>query len=483
MSRRKLKTRQRTFLSTKLKLVAGAAVSLLFIFLLILYFNFYEIKESKAFSSGDYRTTASGNWEDVVIWEVYDGENWIPANEPPGVTNRKSMVISDEIPINQLVIDEGSHVSVESNSIRISKFNNQGGLICNGTLELGTTILEGNGDITIGPAATLMIGSDAGIDKKSMTGNIQMTGKKDYHKDATYVFNGTVSQHTGNGIPSVIKNLVIDNSSGVNMDQHIQVLNSISLRKGVMNTGRHTLTLGLSILNSREIKTLSGAMCGNIKVWFNQQNHDQLSFPLSDGEAKYQIGFASGKIAFQKGMIELVYRTGEPDDSQKSPFEARQVVVGITNKGYFSAMLSNGPEEAWLILNSIKSSNGNNEILWDINVKSDPFEASANSNLSKETKRVKAISNILYGPVPFSNKLVVRFYSDYKVITSMQMTNSRGQVVQTESLPVEQGYNQFVFNVNDKMLHDSYMIQISNPSEIHTFKVACEPKIELNSGS
>ncbi len=479
MSRNRLRSRQRAFLSTRMKIAVGAAVSGLTIFLLVIYFNFFDVKDSKAFSSGDYRSVASGNWEDATVWEVYDGKEWNPALEPPGdgvrkilVTNGQKMVISDEIPINHLVIDEGSQVSIESNTIRISKFKNAGGITCHGILELGSTILEGNGDFLLGPTASLLIGSDAGIDKKGNTGNIQMTGKKDFNKDATYVFNGTVAQHTGNGIPVILKNLVIDNTSGVTLDQPMQILSRLQLNIGILNTSRHTLTLGNSSSAPCAIESDEGSFTGNIKVWYGLSNINQLQFPLSDGHNRYRVGFSCTQAVYQKGMIEFVYREGIPNDLQKSPFEARQVVVGITGKGHFSAMLSNGSEEAWLQLNSVKVTPGADAAInWDILKKSDVAVAGV---VPAPNGKVKAVSNVLYGPVPFSSHLVVRFYSDFKTTTTMQMMSSKGKVVQMENINAMQGYNQFIFNATDKLTDGAYMIQISNSSEIHTFQVARE---------
>src|SRR4030095_13567434 len=35
-------------------------------------------------SAGDYRSVASGNWNDVTKWETYNGSNWISATSYPG---------------------------------------------------------------------------------------------------------------------------------------------------------------------------------------------------------------------------------------------------------------------------------------------------------------------------------------------------------------------------------------------------------------
>lgn len=493
MGRNKLRTRQRTFLTTRTVLVAGAAVSVLSIFLLVIYFNFFEVKDINAFSSGDYRSVSSGSWDDTHVWEIYDGENWNPASEPPGdavksivVTGGKELIITEEIPLNNLRIEENSKLIVESNTITISKFNNTGGLVCNGILDLGSSILEGNGDFILGAKGVLLIGSDAGIDKKGATGNVQMSGKKEFHKDATYVYNGTILQRTGSGLPPVVKNFIIKNNSGILLDQNLQILNTLNLEKGVFSTGKYILTLGSSVQNTCIIEKNSGALSGNIKIWFGPQNCDQLNFPLSDSRSRYNVNFISEQPVYRKGMIELTYKEGIPDDSQKSPFEARQVVAAISDMGYFSVMLSNGPEEAWLQLDNSKLKiDAEPTIRWNILKKDYASGSESIASVKQGTRaaRVKSISNVLYGPLPFTNKLVVRFYSDVKTTATMQMNNALGKIIQSENIQVEEGYNQFVFDVTGKIMEGDCMVQISNPSEIHTFKVACKLPGKPDSGS
>ncbi len=492
MGRNKIRTRQRTYLTTRIVIVATATVSALSVFMLFIYFNFSEIKDTKAFSSGDYRVVASGNWDDTNVWEIFDGENWNSASEPPGdgvrnivVTGGKELIITEEIPVNYLKIEENAKVIIESNTIVFSKFNNAGGIICNGILDLGSSILEGNGDFILGAKGVLMIGSDAGIDKKGVTGNIQMSGKKEFNKDATYVFNGTILQRTGNGIPPVIKNIIINNNSGVVLDQNLQILQTLILENGVLSTGRNILTLGSSIQSTCLIEKKSGALSGTIKIWFGQQNCDNLNFPLADSPDRYNLHFVSEQPIYRKGLIELTYKEGIPDDSQKSPFEARQVVAAITGKGYFSAMLSNGPEEAWLQLSKSHGPDSVQDIKWNI-LKKDYAATSENTASVKagaRVARVKSISNILYGPVPFSNRLVVRFYSDIKTTASIQLTTAQGKLIRSENINVEEGYNQYVFSGSEKLTEGDCIVQLSNPSEIHTFKVQCKLSGMPDSGS
>lgn len=40
----------------------------------------------RAQSSGDYRSVASGNWNNPAIWQTYNGVSWVPASSAPGLT-------------------------------------------------------------------------------------------------------------------------------------------------------------------------------------------------------------------------------------------------------------------------------------------------------------------------------------------------------------------------------------------------------------
>lgn len=473
-----------------MNIIIGASLSVLAILLLIIYFNFLEVKESRAFTSGDYRTAGSGEWSDVSVWEVFDGEDWKQAEVPPPdgvktilVTNGQKMIVTDEIPVNNLVIDEGSQLSVESNTMTISKFNGGGGITCNGTLILGTAILEGNGDISIGQNAVLLIGSDAGIDKKGTSGNIQLTGKKDFHKDATYVYNGTVRQHSGNGIPLVLKHLIIDNPAGVDIDQNFQVLQELRLNQGVLFTGENTITLGTSVSNTCTLTSENGALSGKVKFWFGPSNIDRILFPVSDGTVTSRLSFQSTLPEYKKGLIELKYRDGIPDDSKKSPFEARQVVVAISQKGFFSVLLSNGSGEAWLQLVKVTDqTDGSQNVTWQITHKGDE-NANPGKEIPGKPTREKAISNILYGPGVINQQLVIRYFSDYKTAITIQMISSKGQIIGLENLEALPGYNQFVFIPKQQLTPGDYMVHLSNSTEIHTFRIMCNSGESKTTGS
>ena len=91
----------------------------------------------------------------------------------------------------------------------------------NGTLDCGATpLVSGAGAFTLASGATLGIGSTAAITSSGATGNIQVTGTRTFNTCPNYTYNGSLAQVTGNGLPSTVNNLTINNSSRQFKSEH-----------------------------------------------------------------------------------------------------------------------------------------------------------------------------------------------------------------------------------------------------------------------
>lgn len=481
MSKNKLRNKQKTYLSTRMRIVIGASIFAAASLLLIVVFNLSDVKETRAFSSGDYRAIASGDWEQTESWEVYDGESWSGASMPPGpgvstilVTKGTELNLSEELAVSNIIIDDGAQLNLHTNVLKIASTSGKAGIVVNGTLDLGTTIVEGNGDFTVGNKAKLMIGSDAGIDKKCSSGNIQLKGKLNLSRDAVYTFNGSVMQHTGNGLPSIVRELVINNNSGVTLDQSFIVLDKLVLEKGIMHTGRFLVTVGVSSVAPATIVRTQGAVSGKLKRWYGPINLKDVSFPMSDGTSSTVFEFTTDIQEYQKGMIEVVSHPGSLSEVSKNPFDARQIVVGITEKGYYTALLSNGPEEAWMkIASAVTGTDGINKVSWKITkakIKAKDIPSGSDGQTVK-LEQNEGIQNIVFGPNPFKDTFFVRFYSDIATTAHVQLVNAGGQMVYNEPMNVYEGSNQFEYVSKNDLPPGVYMLRISNTSEIHTMKV------------
>ena len=114
----------------------------------------------------------------------------------------------------------------------------------NGTLIMAPDGVLG-GDVVFNTVSgsTLQIGSTAGITSSGTTGNIRVTGTRTFNTGANYTYNGTSAQVTGNGLPSTVNNLTINNSAGVTLSGNNTVSNTLTLTSGTFAVGAYTLTL------------------------------------------------------------------------------------------------------------------------------------------------------------------------------------------------------------------------------------------------
>ena len=84
-----------------------------------------------------------------------------------------------------------------------------------GTGETPSYITGTNGSFTLSEAATLGITGFWGItinSTGSTGGNIKATGSRTYSEQANYIYNGSGTQNTGNGLPATVNRLAIDNA-------------------------------------------------------------------------------------------------------------------------------------------------------------------------------------------------------------------------------------------------------------------------------
>lgn len=104
-----------------------------------------------------------------------------------------------------------------------------------GALVTGTHIVSGSGEFFLDDGGTLQIGSPDGIAASGSSGNIQ-TGSRSFALDAHYVYNGTVEQVTGTGLPATVANLTIDNAANVisTEDVHKTVNGTLNLQDGIL---------------------------------------------------------------------------------------------------------------------------------------------------------------------------------------------------------------------------------------------------------
>ncbi len=105
-----------------------------------------------------------------------------------------------------------------------------------GTGQIPAYITASTGRFTLSGGSSLGITSGYGItlfNTSSSGGNIRVTGTRTFDSGANYIYNGSVTQYTGDGLPSTINTLVIDNTTGsVRFLASHTITNSFSITAG-----------------------------------------------------------------------------------------------------------------------------------------------------------------------------------------------------------------------------------------------------------
>jgi hypothetical protein len=122
-------------------------------------------------------------------------------------------------------------------------------LTVSGTLDCGpnnllnTTAIGVNNTFTLNSGATLGVGSANGITASSPSGNIQVSGTRSYNSGASYVYDGTVGQVTGDGLPATLKSLTISNTvAAVVLSQNTAVTNLKVSANTTLDSNNKTVT-------------------------------------------------------------------------------------------------------------------------------------------------------------------------------------------------------------------------------------------------
>jgi hypothetical protein len=213
----------------------------------------------------------------IIQVEDADGGsgNWIVYFKGTGTTNLDPGAVNA---FRTVSIAPGRTVNLINNNMTI---NSTYTMTDSGTFNCGTNIITGAGNFTLEAGATLGIGSPDGITASSAAGNIQVTGTRTFSSAANYVYNGSAAQVTGDGLPTNVNNLTINNSSGVTLSSNHTVDGTLYLMSGNLNTGVDVLT----IAQTGSVNRTSGHVVGNLNKY--------LTVSGGSGSQTWEIGDAS----------------------------------------------------------------------------------------------------------------------------------------------------------------------------------------------
>ena len=204
-----------------------------------------------------YRSAASGNWNETTTWQQFNGTDWYPASSYPGETTNGcsdlSAIIRDD---HAVLLDESlsfdGNIGVESGG-ELHVVDNQlltvsvgKGLTVTGTLTMDPdAIVNGDGSFTLAEGGHMFIGATDGISTDGATGNIRVNGTRTYSAGASYTYNGTVDQLTGDGLTQNIPaDLTIDNPGTVTLSDPTTILGNLSIAQGTLDVNDLNLSVG-----------------------------------------------------------------------------------------------------------------------------------------------------------------------------------------------------------------------------------------------
>ncbi|MBC7188465.1 MAG: hypothetical protein H5U38_15685, partial [Calditrichaeota bacterium] len=150
---------------------------------------------------------SQGNGSGTTTWYLYEGDlsmsNATTQNSNPTAGNAK--FVFAKAGVQKLTLGEGNNIV--NLPIEVSSGT---------TLDVGQSVLAGNGIFVLNPGATLATAHSDGVAGFLGTLPAEVVTLS---SDANYTFNGTTRQVTGAAMPSVVNDLTINNSEGVVLSQ------------------------------------------------------------------------------------------------------------------------------------------------------------------------------------------------------------------------------------------------------------------------
>lgn len=189
---------------------------------------------------GDFRTRGSGNWNATTVWEQYNGVGWVPfVGFPSSMTATTiTILVGDSVALpTGMVYQQGNRVQVD------------GVLQVFGRWHTRQHIVEGVGIFRVqGSQSLLGVGDSLGIVTVGNVGSVQ-TLTRIFDKNASYQYEGTGNQVTGNALPDTLRHLYLNNTqtfsaaSGVRLTKHTYILDTFHFVQGKMFTDSQTAIL------------------------------------------------------------------------------------------------------------------------------------------------------------------------------------------------------------------------------------------------
>ena len=175
-----------------------------------------------------------------------------------------------------------------------------------GTLSIpNPNYTTGAGGVTIASGATLKTGHEDGISTTVSTGCLQTTSNS-CSTGATYHYNGTSTQYTGNiNVSNTAGNLIFDNSEGIRMNSNLIVANggTLTIVQGYHDIDSYTLQLGTSASANFLTYTAGGLYSRFNNGYFTRYMPTGVTISPSSGNYYGLFPFAKSSMQLAKVQI------------------------------------------------------------------------------------------------------------------------------------------------------------------------------------
>ena len=179
-----------------------------------------------------------------------------PAPQSLTVTNGQNVTASG--PYSTITVQSGGTLTLAGPTSATGAVQIQTG----GVFITACQALTGAGSFELQTGAELRICDPAGIATSGATGAVQLSGTRTYAADASYTYNGTVAQLTGSGLPGTVRNLTVNNATGLSLSQGVSITQVARLTTGNLTTGGQAFTLLSSAAGTALIDNTGGTVAG-----------------------------------------------------------------------------------------------------------------------------------------------------------------------------------------------------------------------------
>ena len=159
---------------------------------------------ANAQATGDYRSNATGAWDNIATWQRFDGVSWLAASSAPtssdgviSILNGHTVTVNVSTSADQVIVNNGGTLSIASGTFTL---NDGAGddLQVNGSLSITGGTITGTGDVLLNNTADWSGGTISAPFNVASSGTLSLsTTNNRFLTGATLVNNGTINFSAG----------------------------------------------------------------------------------------------------------------------------------------------------------------------------------------------------------------------------------------------------------------------------------------------